>query len=66
MFSDVAHLFQKPVNIAKKAIETGSKTKDAVDSALELKKMVGLGKAGGALVGGRKMTRQQLKAQMFD
>ena len=66
MFSNVGHLFTKPVNIARKAVETGSKTKDAIDSAMELKKMVGMGKAGGALVGGRQMSRKQLKAQMFD
>lgn len=66
MFSNVGHLFTKPVNVVKKTIEVGSKTKDALDSAMELKRMVGMGKHGGALVGGRQMTRRQLKAQMFD
>jgi hypothetical protein len=70
MFADIGHLYTKPLSIVKKAVETGSKAKDAVDSAMELKRMVGLGLEsngrGGALVGGRQMTRRQLKAQMFD
>ncbi len=66
MFSNIGHFFTKPLEIIKKGYDTARKGKETVDSALELKKMVGLGKAGGALVGGRQMSRKQLKAQMFD
>ena len=65
LFENIGHFFTAPYRAYKTGKEAVEKGKQAYKTAMDLKKMIGLGD-GGALVGGQQMSRRQLKELMFE